>query len=216
MKRHLFYPSLWPLLLMGTSLSNSVPMKKIGKTIHLPFPNKHSILGVGGLTFDENTNIWTASAENLPGSHIDAEFPLASTPRIYHMILDFQAGSIDFVKNGTILINPGNGLKIEDIAKAPDSVEKRSLEKQFWLVSEANSHLVRTTTFFSKNFGPPDLSTYDPDTFVTSRLVRIDGNTGKILEEAHVPDFAQWNQDHNWDDTECVGDRPFQGLHAVH
>lgn len=204
------------LLLMNIPLSLAFSMQKIGQSIRLPFPNDQTILGVGGLTYDKDTNIWTASSENIPGSIVSEKYPISSIPRIYHMMLDFQTGSIVFVNNeGPILINPMEGLKIEDIAMASKTFGNDSNEKEFWLVSEANSHLVKTSTFFSKDFGAPDLSTYDPDTFVTSRLVRVDGNTGVILEEAHIPDFAQWDQHHDWDGTKCLGDRPFQGLHAL-
>jgi hypothetical protein len=59
-------------------------------------------------------------------------------------------------------------------------------------LSEANSHLATTNKFFSKDFGAPDLSTFDPVTYETS-LVRVDGITGTIVEKASVPDFAQWD-----------------------
>ena len=204
------------LLFMDAPLSLAYSMHKIGQSIRLPFPNDQTILGVGGLTYDKYTNIWTASAENIPGSPVSERYPISSIPRIYHLMLDFQTGSIVFVnKEGPILVTPGKGLKIEDIAMASKTFGNNSNEKQFWLVSEANSHLVKTTTFFSKDFGAPDLSTYDPETFVTSRLVRVDGNTGVIMEEAHIPEFAQWDQNYDWDATKCVGDRPFQGFHAV-
>ena len=52
-------------------------------------------------------------------------------------------------------------------------------------------------------------------TYETSRLVRVDGITGAIVETASVPDFAQWDGTYDWDALQCVGDRPFQGLHAI-
>ena len=136
--------------LSGELLSHHFPMKQVGMPIKLPFPNNQSILGVGGLEYDNDNNIWTASAENLVGLEVDEKFPLASVPRIYHMLLEFDTGSITFA-NGSepIIISPANGLKIEDITLSQTRKVNKNSNRQFWLVSESNSHLVKTTTFLS-------------------------------------------------------------------
>ena len=113
-------------------------MKQVGMPIKLPFPNNQSILGVGGLVYDDDNKIWTASAENLVGSEVDEQFPLASVPRIYHMVLDFDTGSITFVNSGgPIIISPANGLKIEDIALSQTRKVNKNSNRQYWLVSES-------------------------------------------------------------------------------
>jgi len=188
-------------------------MESIGKSIHLPFPNDQTILGIGGLSYDKDTQIWSAPSENIPGYSLDDQFPLVSVPRIYNMKLDFDEGSIEFV--GVTFVEPPDGLKLEGIATRTTAGEGASSNKEFWLVSETNSRLVKTAAFFSKDFGAPDLSTFDPETLAPSRLLKVDGRTGAILEEANIPDFASWDRNHSWDYTQCVGDRPFQGMHAI-
>ena len=200
------------LVFMMTVLpvANSLVMKKFGVDIKLPFTNKQNILGVSGLTYDQATNIWTVASESILGSSISNDNPMAAVPRIYHMKLDFSSGSIDFL-DGPIIINPSTGLKIEDIELAPQDDDRKS----FWIVSEGNSQIVNTVTFFSKDFGTPDLSSFDPGIYVSSRILRVDGVTGDILEEASIPSFAQWDKKYDWDRTKCVGDRPFQGFHGL-
>ena len=143
----LFHPPVWLSFLTVALLSLSLLMESVRQIIHLNFPNDQIILGVGGLVYDKDTNIWTASSENIPGSPVDEEFPLASSPRIYPMMLDFQAGRIEFVNNGAILVEPSYGLNIEDIYMAPSCDKLTSSENQLWLVSEAYSHLFKTTLF---------------------------------------------------------------------
>ena len=119
------------LLLMDAPLSLAYSMHKIGQSIRLPFPNDQTILGIGGLAYDKYTNIWTAAAENIPGSPVSERYPISSIPRIYHLMLDFQTGSIVFVnKEGPILVTPGKGLKLEDIAMASKTFGNLSKEKQ--------------------------------------------------------------------------------------
>jgi hypothetical protein len=116
------------------------------------------------------------------------------------MQLDFTNGTVDFVTDEAVTIDPSNALKLEDIAAVPNTnIHLDPLERDVWLVSEANSHLIKTNVFLSKDFGAPDLSTFDSDTFSNSRLIRVDARTGVILEEVELPDFTQWDQDFNWD-----------------
>ena len=58
------------LLLSG---SGATPLEKIGHSIHLPFPNDQSILGVGGLSYsnEDNMDLWTACSENVAFAHDD-------------------------------------------------------------------------------------------------------------------------------------------------
>lgn len=209
-------------LASSLQLASATILQRYGKKVTLPFPNEPSILGVGGLSYNRDSDTWTASSENIVGSSIEDEFPITSLPRIYHMKLDFETGTVDFPEGTTpILVDPTDGLKLEDLDLAPLSQASESNEttksaRDFWVVSEAHSDLVNTIQFFSKDFGAPDLSTYDPESFTTSRLVRIDGTSGAIVETAIVPDFAQWEpQVYDWDSKMCRGDRPFQGLHAI-
>ena len=91
-----------------------------------------------------------------------------------------------------LTVVPPNKLKLEDIAVVPNT-------NHVWLVSEAHSQLVQTNVFLSKDFGTPDLSSFDPETYSTSRLIRVDARTGSILEEAVLPEFSQWDGEYSWD-----------------
>jgi hypothetical protein len=200
--------------------SRSPPvMKPIGYAITLPFPNSLSILGVGGLAYDGDEEVWTVCADYSVGSSVGEAYPEAALPRLFHMKLDFESSSVDFVGNGAVFVSPPEGLKVEDIAFVSAGTatlgQEDTLSRDTWLVSEANSNLVKTHAFLSKDYGPPDLNSFDPETFATSRLLRVDSATGTVLEEASVPAFAQWNREYNWDSNNCVGDRPFQGFHAL-
>ncbi len=187
------------------------PLQLYGVPITIPFPNSETLLGLGGIAYNEREDIWTCSAENIVGTSQDAEYSLASKPRLYHLRLNFTQGIFKHDRNLT-MINPGDGLKLEDLDKIV--MDKNSNETFFWLASEANSDLIKTSKYLSKDFGSPDLSSFDPESFFTSRLVRVNED-GRILEEAIVPDFAQWDLRYDWDSNECIGDRPFQGFHAL-
>ena len=158
------------------------------------------ILGVGGLSYNEDIDTWTVCSENIIGFGSDDEYPDISLPRLYHLKLNFTSGSVSFTTDKAITVNPPDKLKLEDIAAVPNTnIGEESLERDMWLVSEANSHLAKTNIFLSKDFGVPDLSSFDPDTYSTSRLIRVDAKTGVILEEATLPDFSQWDQEYDWD-----------------
>lgn len=148
------------------------------------------------MTFDVTNSKWFACSENIVGSKGDDEYPDTSLPRIWSLDLDFATGSVNFINDSkddaVITVNPSQKLKLEDIAIVPDT-------NHVWLASEAHSHLVQTNVFLSKDFGAPDLSSFDPETYSTSRLIRVDVNTGTILEEMSLPEFAQWDQEYNWD-----------------
>ena len=200
-------------LTLVTALALSAVISPYGKPIIVPFPNQWDMLGIGGLTYDETNDIWTCVTENIPGSPISHDYPKTSIPRLFHMKLDFENGTLDIQYDTSVEISSTNGLKLEDISLIPYPSPTSNID--FWVVSEANSHLVKTNTFFGKDFSAPDLSTFDPSTYSVSRLIRVDGATGSIKEEASVPSFAQWDRSYYWDALQCVGDRPFQGFHAL-
>jgi len=133
------------------------------------------------------------------------------------MKLDFNSGSIDFVLDAAIFVQPSTGLKLEDLALVPEDSFTRldPLDRDVWLASESHSHHAKTSKFFSQDFGPPDLSSFDRDTFSTSRLIRVNAATGEILEHAKIPAFALWDMEYDWESTHCVGDKPFSGMHAL-
>ena len=134
------------------------------------------------------------------------------------MKLDFDNGDIEFILDQPVTVQPHHGLKLEDMALVPTTFSSSRLDpldRDVWLASESHSDLVRTSKFLSKDFGPPDLNSFNPDSLVDSRLVRVNAATGDILEEAILPDFTQWDMDYQWDSSMCVGSRPFQGLHAL-
>lgn len=160
------------------------------------------------MTYDNNTETWFACSENIIGSNGDETYPEASKPRIWPMKLNFTSASFEFVRQEgdeavVVAVDPTPGtstskstLKLEDIAAVPTY---DPLLQDIWLVSEAHSRLMKTNIFLSKDFGAPDLSSFDPDTYSNSRLVRIDGISGGIIEEVALPNFTQWDGNYNWD-----------------
>ena len=194
----------------AAEVSAGSAIEAIGKTIELPFPNPQLILGVGGLTYHSEIDTWTATSALYPGSSLDEKYPGATTPRFYHMKLDFDAPSIEFVsdpipvRDFDIGSSASSSLKLEDAAAFPEpalSSTSSPLEKDLWLASEGNSYLTSTNVFFSKDFGSPDLNTFDPDTYSVSRLFRVDAISGNILEDAIIPPFAQWDGHYDWEST---------------
>ena len=65
MKNILLTPVALLLLLTPPNLAGSSTLEPIGKTIRIPFPNDHPILGVGGFSYNTYDNVWTASSENI-------------------------------------------------------------------------------------------------------------------------------------------------------
>ena len=152
------------------------------------------------MSYNELSNTWTVCSENIVGSVDNDQYSDASLPRIYHLALDFQSGMVEFITDEPVMVNPSESLKLEDIVAVPDTnLGLDPLDKDVWLVSEGNSHLVETNIFLSKDFGPPDLSSFDPNTYSNSRLIRVNARTGIILEEGNLPNYTQWDQDYNWD-----------------
>ena len=68
----------------------------------------------------------------------DEEYSLASKPRLYHLGLNSDDGTLEHRRDHT-LIYPDHGLKLEDLDKIV--MDKNSNETFFWLASEANSDL---------------------------------------------------------------------------
>mmetsp|Transcript_41428 Transcript_41428/g.42195 ORF Transcript_41428/g.42195 Transcript_41428/m.42195 type:complete len:304 (+) Transcript_41428:281-1192(+) len=195
----------------------SMLLEQVGKKIFLPFPNDHRIIGIGGLGYDSVNDYWSAASENIASATSDQDDDKdLSLPRIYHMILDFQEGTIDFILDEPIVVQPKEYLKLEDLAIVSNHfITTDLLDQDIWLASESHSHEARTSIFFAKDFGPTDLTSFDRETFASSRLVRINGATGAILEEAPLPEYASWDMEYEWESTQCIGERPFAGLHAL-
>lgn len=42
-----------------------VVLQKVGHTINLPYPNDQNILGVGGISYDEQSDSWALGCENI-------------------------------------------------------------------------------------------------------------------------------------------------------
>lgn len=128
------------------------------------------------------------------------------------------SSSVRFILDKPVLVQPNYGLKLEGLAIVPENRFAGfidPIDKDIWLASESHSNLVTTSKFLSKDFGPPDLSSFDRDTFYSSRLVRVNGATGDILEEAILPPFLSWNLEYDWERMNCIGERPFAGMHAL-
>ena len=159
---------------------------------------------MGGISYNEDIDTWTVCSESIIGTEPNNDATL-SLPRLYHMKLNFTSGSVSFITNEAVTVNPSDTLKLEDIATVPNTAfgntfeSNDPMEGDSWLVSEANSHLVKTNVFLSKDFGAPDMASFDRPTFSTSRLIRVDTRTGHILEEAALPDFSKWDKTYNWD-----------------
>jgi len=210
--------SLLPSLLQFSVMVSSYPLDPIGNVIKLPFPNDQSILGVGGLAYDSRENLWSASCENIASaSHINNDSDVTiSLPRLYHMNLNFEDASIEFLTDEPIIVQPSTGLKLEGLAIVPNQTRSiNPIEKDIWLVSESHSYLAKTSKFLSKDYGPTDLTSFDPETFSSSRLVRVDGSSGEILEEVTLPSNVLWDLEYDWESANCIGERPFAGLHAL-
>jgi len=184
-------------------------LREYGQKITLGFPNEHNIMGIGGLSYDPASQVWSAVAEEMRGTEASMAHPATADPRLYSLKLDFDSGSLAVAEPPVVRLRPGAGLKLEDIAGPnPDG--------SFWVVSEANSHLRAVSQLVSKNLlAAPDLSTFDPDTFENSRLVRVRAEDGTVLEDVMLPDFVRWDARFSWDPYECVGNRPFQGFHGA-
>ena len=74
------------------------------------------------------------------------------------MKLNFDAGSIEFLREKAVMVDPSTGLKIEDPALVPtDSVNSLDpFDMDVWLASEAHSNIAETSNFLSKDSGTPD------------------------------------------------------------
>ena len=71
-----------------------------------------------------------------------------------------------------------------------------------------------TNSYFSKNFGNPDINTFSRESFRNSRFVRV-GSDGILHEEIALPDFMLWDGVYNYDPMKCYGNRVMKGLHAL-
>ena len=127
------------------------------------------------------------------------------------MTLDFDAGSIDFLCEKAAMVDPSTGLKIEGLSLVPTDLVNSldPLDRDVSLASEAHSNIAKTSKFPSKDFGTPDLGSFDHETFSHSRLIRVNVATGDILEEATLPAFTQWNLEYDWESTHCISTKPF-------
>lgn len=53
------------LMVYLTSGASALPLELVGSPIKLPYPNEQNILGVGGLSYDAEQDLWCASSENI-------------------------------------------------------------------------------------------------------------------------------------------------------
>jgi len=173
-----------------TKSSKWAALESVESMIKLPFPNSQMILEVGGISYNENIDERTVCSESIIGTEPNNDAML-SLPRLYHMKLDFTSGSVSFFTNEAVTVNPFDALKQGDIATV---------------------HNTALSGIFCFN---PDMAGFGRPTFSTSRLIRVDTRTSGILEKAAVPNFSKRDKTYNWDESQCIGDRPFQGAHAI-
>jgi len=79
MRKEWLLVQLLPVIALGSS-----PLEPVGEAITLEFPNDQQILGVGGLGYDAQNDLWFASSESLENraSSSDEDFNLSvSTKR---------------------------------------------------------------------------------------------------------------------------------------
>lgn len=189
--------------LTGASGSMLTPF---GTPISLPWPNDYLIQGLSGLTYDAQTDIWTAVAETIRGNPVTEEYPFLQVPRLYRFKLDFVEGTFACEEPCYVTLKPGTGLKLEGITLNPDG--------SFWVCSEANSDYVPTQALLSGEF-IPNLNTIDIPTVSDSRLLRVSAQDGAILEEVSSQPYTKWDRIYSWESGDCKGERIFQGLHGM-
>mmetsp|Transcript_60775 Transcript_60775/g.100949 ORF Transcript_60775/g.100949 Transcript_60775/m.100949 type:complete len:1477 (-) Transcript_60775:181-4611(-) len=180
-------------------------LRQVGRTVKLKSPNNWKLFGIGGLLYTASTDTWTAVSEGNPGAGDGQHFSTLK-PRLYEFRAHFDTGELSGVEDG-LGVDPPSGLKAEGIAFV-------GLDKQLWLVSESNSNTQETSSFWTRKYGHPDLNTFDPDTLVDSRVIRLASN-GSILEEILLPSFMLWDGHFDWDPNKCHGNRPLKGLHSI-
>lgn len=153
-------------------------------------PNDWNFYGIGGLWYDKDTEIWAGISEGNPGAGLqkNIEEPKLFTFLVNWLLEESQnetsaGGTLDIQSKDAV--TPGDGLKAEGITRVPCT---DGSDFQFWLVSEANSNTAETNSYFSKNFGHPDLNTFEPNSVRNSRFIRV-GSNGTLLEEVAIPEF---------------------------
>ena len=191
-------------------------------TALLETPNPYNFYGIGGIDYDEATGIWTGVTEGNPGALKSGRVAVeVEAPKIFQFTVEFERyfnetsprGTVDVVSS--VDINPGDGLKAEGILKIPSTcVDATADDIEFWVVSEANSNVQLTNSYFSKNFGNPDINTYNPATFRNSRFIRV-GSDGTLNEEIALPEFMLWDGQYYYDPMMCYGNRVQKGLQAL-
>lgn len=189
-------------------------------TAYKESPNDLDFYGIGGIVYEEATDTWTGMNEGNPGVGFQTSVEL---PRIYKYKVQWERyfnetsprGTIDIISKANI--NPGDGLKAEGIVKVPcNTYTSSSLDfaPDYFIVSESNSNTQRSSSYFTKNFGHPDVNTFVPDSFRNSRFLRV-GSNGEEKEEITLPDFMLWDGQYNWDPRKCYGNRVLKGLHSL-
>jgi hypothetical protein len=212
------------LLLEATTtkvLASSVPVEVSALNLHatafMDSPNDWGFYGIGGITYDASSNIWTGMNEGNPGAGFQLEVEI---PRIFQFMVNWEnyegessptRGTVDIISRA--FVEPGDGLKCEGIVEVP-CANKSLVIPDYWIVSESNSNTQRSSSYFTKNFGHPDLNTFVPESLRDSRFIRV-GADGKLKEEIALPDFMLWDGEYNWDPWKCYGNRVLKGLHSL-
>ena len=193
-------------------------------TALLETPNKYDFYSISGISFDAQTNRFSGVTEGNPGALKAGRVAVAvEAPKIFEFEVNWERyynntsprGTVEILKS--VSIEPGGGLKAEGIVRVPcgknDGADEPA-EAEHWVVSEANSNTQLTNSYFTKNFGNPDINTFSPDTFTNSRFIRVASN-GTLKEEIALPDFMLWDGEYHYDPTKCYGNRVQKGLQAL-
>eukprot|EP00984_Skeletonema_dohrnii_P027963 scaffold17726_cov135-Skeletonema_dohrnii-CCMP3373.AAC.4 len=193
-------------------------------TALLETPNEYDFYGIGSISFDAQTKRFSGVTEGNPGAMKAGRIAVAvEAPKIFEFEVNWERyhnntsprGTVDILKS--VAIEPGGGLKAEGIVRVPCSESDgadESGEAEHWVVSEANSNTQLTNSYFTKNFGNPDINTFSPDSFTNSRFIRVASN-GTLKEEIALPAFMLWDGEYHYDPMKCYGNRVQKGLHAL-
>lgn len=179
-------------------------------------PNVWLFYQIGGITYDKSTDLWIGVSEGNLG--VGNDLPVGD-PIIFTFKVDWELyegedsprGSITIVDSS--VIKPRDGLKCEGIVAVPcaDGVTNST---DYWIVSESNSNTELTASYFSKNFGHPDLNTFVPGSFENSKFVRVGAN-GEVKEDIDLPEWIISDGAYQWDPLKCYGNRVLKGLHSL-
>jgi len=162
---------------------------------------------VGGLIYDESTDLWHGIIEDGYVAVMKANWKPYENE-------DSTQGTVDTLQVNEILFR--EGLKAEGIERVPSCATSSLFlsDPEYWVVSESFSETKVTSSYFSKRHGQPDLNTFEPGSFRDSHLMRV-SSTGEVLEEVHLPEWLMWDGTYDWDPRRCHGTRVWKGLHDL-